>query len=303
MKFEDSFLNNIDHQFKPKNLMEDDRARQRFLEKKRDVVDKYRPDITSFEDIVPGGASEIKFDLLDLESTKQKIEESNKNISPEQKALNEVAEIYEGVLVDQIEANAWFGEHCEMILTSEYDDIKNGIDGVGVFKGGEEKEYLGFGIDVTFASNTQVLEKKLNSIKSVIRNNTTPFVKYFEDEEGNKQTSFAVPKVIVGSRYASAESLIRLWGSSIEGRNKQLQEHPVQSKLIMETLSQLYYFHEFSKQVNNEEAALAYGKLYNKFVEIFEEKKEVIEGHWPVVLDDIVYQTIAEFTDMEKKAS
>jgi vacuolar-type H+-ATPase subunit I/STV1 len=232
MSFEDKILNQIDRNRFPKNLLEDTDKRERLLKLKQEKVDRFRPDLNEFVDIVEGGVQEIRQDKQEVQRLKEMFKAQAKD-NERLQALQEVAEIYEGVLVDQIEANAWFGENCEMLITSEYDDIKNGIDGVGVFRQeGEGNDYLGFGIDVTFASDTEILEKKLNSIKSVIRNEKLPRVKYFVDEDNN-HLSLSVPKVIVGSRLSSAEKLIGLWGSKKDGRNQELQQHPVQSKLIM----------------------------------------------------------------------
>ncbi len=294
MSFEDKILSQIDRNF-PKNILEDKNKRARLLELKRSRVDEFRPNLDEFVDIIEGGEEEIKKDKIEVTRLK-KIFQENSSQNERMQAIQEVSEIYEGVLVDQIEANAWFGENCEMIITSEYDDIKNGIDGVGIFKQeGKESDYLGFGIDVTFAADIEVLSKKLDSIKSVVRNNKLPQVKYFVDEEGN-HVSLNIPKVIVGSRLSSAEKLIELWGSKKSDRNEQLKNHEVQSKLIMETLWQLRYFYDYAMTVKNDEAAYAYAKSYNAFCSVFEEKKDLILSHWNEIQDDIVFETIKKFT-------
>lgn len=298
MSFEDHILNQIDRSRFPKNILEDTGKRERFLKLKQEKVDRFRPDLNEFADIVEGGMQEIAEDKQEIQRLKELFKtqaEDNERLQ----AIQEVSEIYEGVLVDQIEANAWFGENCEMFITSEYDDIKNGIDGVGVFKQeGADNDYLGFGVDVTFAADTAILEKKLESIKAVIRERKLPRVKYFVDEEDNHR-SLNVPKVIVGSRLSSAEKLIDLWGSNKKGRNQELQQHPVQSKLIMETMWQLHYFYDYAVKQENNDAAVAYGKLYNTFIDVFKEKEELIQEHWAEIQDDVVFETIKKFTGNE----
>lgn len=294
MSMEDYILNKIDQESLPKGLLDNNQRREKLLNLKHEKIDRFRPDLSEFTDVVKGGATEINQDKQEVRELKE-LFESGLTKDEKLRALKEVAEIYEGVLVDQIEANAWFGVNCEMLITSEYDDIKNGIDGVGVFKQEERSEYIGFGIDVTFASDTTVLQKKLDSVKSIIRDNKLSQVKYFIDEN-NKHLSLTLPKVIVGSRLSSAEKLIDLWASNNKNRNQELQQHPTQSKIIMETLWQLHYFYEYAVSQKNNEAAIAYGKLYNLFFDVFEEKKDLIQKHWIEIQDDIVFETIKKYT-------
>ncbi|MCD8494721.1 MAG: hypothetical protein LRY46_01180 [Candidatus Pacebacteria bacterium] len=87
-----------------------------------------------------------------------------------------------------------------------------------------------------------------------------------------------------------------MWASQDKDKREKLATHPMQSKLIMESLWQLRYFYEYATQVDNEEAAYAYGKLYNTFYDIFLEKEELIHEHWVDIQDDSVFQAIKEYT-------
>lgn len=118
--------------------------------------------------------------------------------------------------------------------------------------------------------------------------------------------------MIIGSRLSSAEKLIQLWGGKDGERNKKLQKHPVQSKIILESISQLEYFYDFainlSINTKNQERAKGYEKIaeeYKKmrkiFYSIYESKKDLIESHLNEVSDDIVYETILELTGKRKK--
>lgn len=294
MKFEDTILNNIDRNSFPKNLLEDKQKREYFLSLKRQKVDRFRPKLEDFKDVFLFKKEEIEADLQEVRELEEKFRKQGEG-DKSQRALQEVAEIYEGVLIDQIEANAWFGEYCSVQIASRYDDIKHGIDGVGVFNQGEGSEYLGLGIDVTFASDIDKLEGKFDSIKAVIRNKELPRIKYFIDKDGQHR-SLRVPKVIVGSRLASAEKLIRLWGSQLPDRNQKLQYHSVQAKLIMETVWQLRYFYEYARIHDNEDAIDAYARLHNIFHEVFLIKEDLIREHWYEIQDDVVFQTIQRLT-------
>lgn len=295
MNFENNILKKIDKERFQKNILENTEMRERYLKMKKEKVDIFRPNMDDFVDIIPGGKKEIDQDKKEV-ALRKKIFDAEKEGDPEMRAINEIAEIYEGVLIDQIEKSEWFGSRCQIQITSEYDDIKHGIDGIGIFQNEEEgSEYIGFGIDVTFASDIKILTKKLDSIKAVIRAKSLPRVKYFTDENDNR-VSLQVPKVIVGARLASAEKLIHLWASQAKDKREQLAQHPMQSKLIIESLWQLKYFYDYAKSIENDEAAYAYGKLYNTFYDIFEEKQDILDKHWLEIQDDSVFQAIKEYT-------
>ncbi|HLP86683.1 MAG TPA: hypothetical protein VK153_02295 [Candidatus Paceibacterota bacterium] len=288
--------------FKPKPLFEDVELQKRLLLKKQELVDKYRPKESTFTDIYP--ESEIKADLEEIEKIKSSFDKGDES----NEYLKNISSIYEGVIADQIGANAWFGDNCESIATSEYDDIKNGVDVVTIFKEDQDKHYLGLGVDVTFASDKKVLEKKLESIKQCIRTMSLPSLKYFQDPETEEHKKIFLPKVIIGSRLSSAEKLIQLWGSKDVDKNKKLAEHPVSSKIIMESLAQLKYFYDYAMHLSDNDPihhnkdeyrkiAIGYGKMYNIFVDIYQAKKDTINTNLNEISDDIVYETICEYTN------
>jgi hypothetical protein len=287
--------------FKRKTLLEDTVLREKLLAKKYTLVDQYRPKETDFTDIY--SKAEINIDLAEIETIKSTWQHS----SEQEKTLKDISSLYEGVIADQVGANGWFGPTCESVPASEYDDIKNGIDVVTIFSQNDEKEYLGLGVDLTFATDKKVLEGKLEGIKMSIKNMHLPSLKYFQDPETDEHKKISLPKVIIGSRLSSAEKLIRLWGGDDSDRNHKLAEHPVSSKIILESLAQLRYFYEYAKnlsehdpnednQATYQEIAVEYGRMYNIFIDIYEEKKQLIDSHLLEISDDIVYETIINYT-------
>ncbi|MCD8494722.1 MAG: hypothetical protein LRY46_01185 [Candidatus Pacebacteria bacterium] len=175
MNFEDTILNKIDRQRFQKNILENSEMRSRYLTMKREKVDAFRPSMDDFVDTIPGGQEEIDQDKREVALRKREFAAACEG-DVEMQAVHEIAEIYEGVLIDQIEKSEWFGSRCTIQVTSEYDDIKHGIDGVGIFKNEDAaSDYIGFGIDVTFASDIKILTKKLESIKAVVREKEITF--------------------------------------------------------------------------------------------------------------------------------
>ncbi len=293
--------------FTKKRLIDNPELQDKLLAKKERIIDAHRPNERDFSDIY--SLEEIEKDLKDLENLEkiwaEEDEENQKN-----DYVKKVSSIYEGVFADQIEANAWFGNNCDTTVTSKYDDVKNKVDVVGIFKQEEKRSYLGLGVDVTFASDPEILEEKLNSIKRSIKAGHMPVLKYFQDPETGEHKKVFLPRIIIGSRLSSAEKLIELWGSNDPKRNEKLAQHPVQVKIIFESLFQLRYFHEYaitlfknSEKTNPElaerykEIALAYGEMYNIFCDLHEEKKDLIAEHYNEISDDIVFETIKNYTE------
>ena len=302
MNFENKIIN-----IKPKSLFEQPELRQELFLKKKKIVDDVRPNELDFDDIY--NEEEINNDLKEVVRLEKLWQDE---MTFQESYNNEVASLLEGVIVDQVESNNWLGEDTTMVPASRHDDVKNGVDGVAIFKENQKNKYLGLGVDVTFASNSEVLLKKLESIKAVIRTGILPQLKYFRDPETGEHKKLFVPKIIVGARLSSAEKLVMLWGSKEEGKNKKLKEDPMQSKIILESLYQLKYFYEYAlslaentreknKVANYEEIARSYAEMYSIFYDIYESKKDLIEKHINEVVDDVVYQTIAEHTGNKEK--
>ncbi len=302
MKFENKPIN-----FQPKPLFEDKEFQQRIFEKKERMFSQFRPKEINFTDLYP--IEEIEMDLAEVARLEHIWDQEEKDKKREY--IEQISSAYEAVISEQISSNDWFGPDCTSTPASKYDDVKNGIDVVTIFDSEKGREYLGLGVDVTFSLKESVLQDKLDSIRMRIKELNLPFVKYFEDPETGEHKSIFIPKVVVGSRLSSAEKLVRLWAGESKDKNHQLAQHPVSSKLIMESLSQLMYFYKYASSLAEstkseierkkyEEIALGYAKVYNKFYDIYEQKKEQIESHLNEISDDIVYETILKYTNPQQ---
>lgn len=284
---------------------------ERFLKKIEKNKELYAPKEKDFTDVYP--EEEVEKDINLVSKIKKGFSIKNENEflgNPEMiEKKKRVSDIYEGVIVEQAEQNAWFGENVNFYSTSEYDDLINGVDGVAEFfsEDGESKDYTAMSFDVVFSGENEkgldsvnysdYVEGKLNKTKKSIDNGELIEVKYFEDNEGNKKTLQA-PRIILGSRLVSAENLINLWGSKHPDRNKKLAEHPIQIKLLLETYLQAYHFYNYAKEVEQDEIANSYGTIANKIAEIINsEKKELFEKHYDEISDDIVFNTVKNYCD------
>jgi hypothetical protein len=309
MKFENEIIN-----IGPKSLPDNDKLMMRLLDLNSKLVTTYRVKETDFTDIY--SEYEIEKDLEEIKRLKSIWEESEnmKNETEESKKERYIkifSELFEGVITDQIDANAWLGEDCQTFPVAISDDYGNNhIDTGLIFSKEEGDEYLGLGIDITYSLDKDNLIKKMDSIKKCILGGNLPSLKYFEHPKTKERKKLYLPKIIVGADRASALELVELWGSKTSERsskNKRLREHPIQSKIIIEALSQCRCFFDYamflSKKSNDpvlvdkyEKIAIEYGKMNNIIYKIYEDKKELVTSQEKMISGDIVYKTILEYT-------
>lgn len=274
-----SFSHNIDRQKKYLDL----------LQKK---AEPYTPKEIDFSDIY--SPEEIQKDLDLIREIKSRFKE---NETPEGERFKRISDVFEGVVAEQAEQNAWFGNNVTFYHTSEYDDLVNGVDGVAEFyeedRGGSQHTALSF--DVVFSADAQRIIDKLERTRKSIANGELTEVKYFENEEGERNPIKA-PRIVLGSRLSSVENLIDMWGKKAPDKNKRLAEHPMQIKLLLESYLQLRHFSEYAQELGQNEIALSYARVSNKIVEILNtEKKELMDKHFYEVSDDIVFETIKNY--------
>lgn len=208
-----------------------------------------------------------------------------------------ISDIYEGVIVEQAEQNNWFGKNVNFYPASKYDDYANGVDGVAEFfdTKTEDREYVAMSFDVIFSNHAEHVVDKLKITKKMIDEGHLSEVKYFEDADGNKKR-LSAPRIILGSRLISAEKLIDLWGSKKTDRNKQLAEHPIQIKLLLETYLQAHHFCNYAVSIDNIHIARAYAIIANKISDILNnEKSDFLQKYYNDLSEDIVFEAIKDY--------
>lgn len=289
--------------FKPKPLIESPEKMDYFLSKVQ-IINERRPKLRDFKDI---------YSDEDIKKNEKEIENYNNTWNGEkddyEKFISNFSKIYEAGVIDTLDKNKTLGEGNEVIPTSEYDNIFNGIDGVFIMnKKDDESEYLGLNMDVTFSSVDKNLEKKIESIKQCIRIGILPTLKYFQDPRTKEHKKISLPKIIIGSQQSSADGFVRLWGETNKDNSEVLKNHPIQSQIIMEALTQLIYFYNFAKSLSEntkendmkekyEDICYKYGQMYNYFHDVYESKKDLIKSHYDGIVKDTVYQKLVSLTE------
>ena len=130
-------------------------------ERAKGVLEQDRVDIESFSDLY--GEDVVSQDLEYVEKMKKKF---NNPLDSQGRVLKEKAEVLEAIISREADQNMWFGEESAIILSSEYDDIKNGIDAVVEFEREEGISTLGLAIDVTFGN---AVGNKIDKIEKFIK--------------------------------------------------------------------------------------------------------------------------------------
>ncbi len=157
---------------------------------------------------------------------------------------SKLGKIFEAMVLDGIDMNAWFGDNAQIIIPTEYDDIANGIDGVVEFHA--ENSFVGhlaLGIDV--ATSLEGVGKKLQKIKESIDRGQLSKMDYFHSEtQGIKGQKNNIPQIILSADRQTIRELMDLW---VEGEQKKLASHYIQFQILEEAMIQLKTFQKYAQ--------------------------------------------------------
>jgi len=229
-----------------------------------------------------------------VQKLKKIFEEEN---SPQEKENKKLATVLEAILHIQIEQNCYLGDDVKTISTCEFDDIKNGIDQILEIGGEDEKNirHLAIAVDITFSVDVY---KKIKKIKEKIKSGKLAVIKYFKSDvlhiRGEKG---GIPEFVLGIDKNNLENVIQLW---LNDENKKLYHHPLHIIILDEILQQAKYYQNYAKRVGQIEISEKYKELYNIFLQVKQEKEELIKeilknpDNKEKMEEDVVYQSIIQ---------
>ncbi|MGB9681210.1 MAG: hypothetical protein ACPLXL_01555 [Minisyncoccia bacterium] len=197
-----------------------------FLEKIQSEWNKLKPKMKDFSDIYP--VEEITADSNALEKIKEDFE-----------LKTEMGIVGEGVAMEGIYELEWVAPDIEVLPTSEYDDIKNGIDFVLRLYDKKAKP-LYLGIDVT-TSELAIKEKRQN-ILNFLRRGQLAHLKYFADPACGIKGKIDLPKIAIvlnPERTLTAQNLLL--------KRKERQELSEKEKIELNK-----YKEEVEKEITNQ---------------------------------------------------
>lgn len=225
------------------------------LARKLENVYSQRPEISTFI----GAMSDTKFaadytkeaidsDLEYVKRTRVAIDETNSgNGRAELDRLEggfQLSEIMQAMVVDRMN-NHWF-KGVQSIMTSDYDDLRVGIDAVMKH---EKGTYLGAAFDFTVTNQDKKVYEKLE--KEWVRNvkdGKVPTVKYFEDPDTKEKKKLLVPKFIIGASKKDVEELAEAY---LNDDAEKLEKHPFKYVMLMQIEEQLQTVLDYYETVQN----------------------------------------------------
>ena len=156
--------------------------------------------------------------------------------NPQRLLSKKMAEVFEAVVLEESELSGWLGENATTLKTTDYDDFENYIDMIAEWhKPGEGTQVLALGVDATFG--TGALLEKFQGIRKGIESDTLASIRYFKDTRGDfVGTRNNVPRTVIGVSQPVVEELGNLW---VNGKKKELAEHPVQRVILVQMRTQL----------------------------------------------------------------
>lgn len=228
---------------KQKESIRDNLPMQLELARKLESVYEHRPDIRNFEGAMKGTKQESEYtkeaiqkDVEYVDSTRAKIEEKNSSQGKEVLDSTEIgfqlSEILQAMIVDRLN-NHWF-KNFQAIMTSDYDDLRSGIDAVFKHETGVQ---LGASFDFTVATQEKIIYKKLKDEweKHVVKG-SVPVLKYYEDPDTHEKKSLLVPRFIIGATVADVEELAHAY---INNDSAILDNHPFKYLMLQQIEEQL----------------------------------------------------------------
>lgn len=231
--------------------------------KAEEILKKERISERAFEELY--GKDQVDTDLKYMAEHKMIFNDTLAK-SPEARRAKKFASVLEGIFIERVNNGEWFGPGVSIIIPSQYDEIKNGVDSIAKFqKTGEPSSYLALAIDVTFSKKAY---NKILKIQEEIRDKKVPEIKYFKTEKYQGKL-LNVPKVIIGTDIETVRELSILWNSD---NNEEIKNHSVQKEILSEIMMQLEKFEGECIKYGRNDLANSYNHARNVIQRIIREK-------------------------------
>ncbi len=217
---------------------------QTLLEFERKLGEAERIDPHGFIELY--GEANVEIDLRYVKEMKERFAA---NDTTQEKNLKRISDVFERIIMEQIELHDWFGPNTMTVAASEYDDIKNGVDIIVEITEEDSRasSHLGLGIDITYNTN---LEKKFLRIKNEIKSGKLTEVKYFQSADGSFTGRLnRIPRVVIGVQKETIAELMKL---TLNKKKKELAQHVIQYVILSEIYTQLIFFAKFARDENVE---------------------------------------------------
>ncbi len=192
----------------------------------------------------------VEADKRTVEECKKRFASDEQRLSPRERAEHReakfAADVFEGVVYDEVNESGWLGEGVVAVRTTPYDDIVNGVDIVIEMtdpSGG--RRHLALAVDVSFGE--WAVPNKFRRILEEIDRGEAAKIKYYESA-GTKETLRNVPRTVVGVERGVVEELADLWLEKETHRVKKekLRTHPIQHMILKQVVEQLEVYEAYA---------------------------------------------------------
>lgn len=242
---------------------------QLLLARKLETVYTHRPDMDSFVGMGVGTKFEQEYTQEKIQSDKEYVKDTRSKIDEKNSAFGRVAldnkeggfqlsEIMQAMIVDRLNNN-WF-KSLKSTMTSDYDDLKVGIDAVMKHK---EGGVLGASLDFTVTNQDKIIYAKLQREWDNIKQGKVTTIKYFQDPDTGEKGKLLVPKFIIGASKKDVESLAKAY---IENDEHILNNHPFKYVMLSQIEKQLQTIFDYY-EINKDDPKLQFAQRQYRAIE------------------------------------
>ncbi|MEK7568962.1 MAG: hypothetical protein AAB497_02515 [Patescibacteria group bacterium] len=182
----------------------------------------------------------------EIEKDKREIERIKKD--PKFREQHGRALIAAGIFYEEGERSCWLGYETNVILTSEFDDIKRGSDFVLEISQ-EDDSFERIAIDLTISEDQGVLEDKYRSLRTRLSDGKLTDLKYYYSEISKTKGAIEnIPRAIVQIKKDQLEELCK----NIADKSIDKATHPLQFGFLEEIVQNFQDQLLFVKRLNEE---------------------------------------------------
>lgn len=233
--------------------------------------------------LIKGGRAEVEKDLAALSKITD-IFDQNKESLDEKKAnshekTKKIATIAERAIAYGVSELGWCGDGVSIDATSNFDDVKRGVDEVMQIKSeGMETSSLGLGIDVTYRGLlSESYKGKFMKLLNSINNGYSTQIKYFKNHAGEMMEEFSVPKIVLYVNFEEVKDLIRMINNSDNSEvMNEFKKSPQRFSVINQVIVMCEELGAFAKDCGNDVSDQYYA-VVNSMRGIIENNSEIKE--------------------------
>ncbi|MEK7463845.1 MAG: hypothetical protein AAB610_01850 [Patescibacteria group bacterium] len=167
----------------------------------------------------------------------------------------------------------WLGPDTDIIFTSLYDDVANGIDSVVQFPGEGMESNLGMEVD--FASSEAEMMAKILKIGQSLEKGIVSSVEYFDSPSSGKIKGVKMPKIAFGATGKEMGNLAEVVADAYlspvrkELAQAELRNHAMKKRFISLAANQLKEFGAIAEKAGHGEIS----RLHRNVLEILKRRK------------------------------